>query len=211
MFSKPFPDEFIEDDEQDRSVWMCQACPLKEECSDGAWKRANCWSYISEGHVCLYIKHHLLESGKHHLVGCTTSSPDQEAAAMAGDAIIKESVETFADREAYRKSVEKQRSARVVSPPPRGTKRPRDREPCTLRPRSQRRERRGQSDQQAQPPQYPGLDEFDKAGEAGEEGGGGGGSTASREAKPAAGEKNSLEVAVYKSKKQILGWLKRTE
>lgn len=56
-----------QDNGQPRTWWKATACPLSKECSDRSWKLVYAWSYISEGQVARYVKHHLMHSSCHGL------------------------------------------------------------------------------------------------------------------------------------------------
>lgn len=53
------------DPQADRPGWRCLECPLKDQCSDKAWKRAKAWSWESAGQALDYVRGHLTFSDHH--------------------------------------------------------------------------------------------------------------------------------------------------
>ena len=43
--------EADEDDEKDRIIWQCYACPRPQECNKGNWKKVIKYSYKSKASV----------------------------------------------------------------------------------------------------------------------------------------------------------------
>ena len=92
-----------EDDEgNDRPMWMIERCPLTG-CSTDSWRRAAVWSYESEDRVYSYFKRHLMMSSLHQ-----PSEEDADQVIAEGNFEIKIELETFDEREAYRKSMSQQ-------------------------------------------------------------------------------------------------------
>ena len=51
---------------QARRFWYVKECPLRDECSSAAWKKAQVWGY--DAVVCRFqLQEHLQKSGKHGL------------------------------------------------------------------------------------------------------------------------------------------------
>ena len=105
-------DETAQPPRDGKLCWYVPKCPLETDCSEQAWKRAQCWSRYSETHVRDKLKKHLMTSGKHGL-------SKEEANVFAETAEI----ETYIDNEApkTKKSVKGERPQSPVSdaePPP---------------------------------------------------------------------------------------------
>jgi hypothetical protein len=83
------------DNGEDRVLWTAKECPLMEECSAAAWKRAGCWSYTSQCRCRQKVRAHLLASGKHNVNGA-------DAQRLADLVECEEARETYEDRETYR-------------------------------------------------------------------------------------------------------------
>ena len=84
-----------------RSVWQIKCCPLKDKCSAQAWTRAAVWSMTSPDQCLVYLKQHLMVSGKHNL-------PESEAqeAMQLNDILVCLQDDTYQMRETYRCQVE---------------------------------------------------------------------------------------------------------
>ena len=93
-------DEYVSaetDDGLPRTKWECRFCPLKEECSRTAFKRAKLYSWKSEACCREYVSRHLHSSSRHKL-----GDDKQRCDELAQEADCKETVETFEDREENR-------------------------------------------------------------------------------------------------------------
>ena len=110
-----------EDDGEDRTFWQIHQCPGHQDdlqldtwigrCSRPSWAKACCWSYQSETQVRCYLLQHLMHSGAHHLDPVV-------AEAVAQKVDVSCAIETFADREQYRKSLANQYARHAPSPSP---------------------------------------------------------------------------------------------
>ena len=102
-----------DDDGVDRVYWTVDRCPGNDDptlgkCSAASWRKASVWSYESENAVKCYLKHHLMNSGSHLAEEITAN-------AWAETAPIKEIVETYDEREQYRKGLDKMYSASTAA------------------------------------------------------------------------------------------------
>ena len=87
------------DDGTDRIVWVAKECPLADQCSKSAWHRANVWSFLGEAECKQKAWDHLAKSALH-------PGMDQDEAEML-DVEIEEQINSWEDREAYRKQLTK--------------------------------------------------------------------------------------------------------
>ena len=139
------------DDDYDgyaRTKYIAECCPCEDECSKNAWSHGSCWSYEGPHKVRNYVCRHLVISSKHY-------KSTEDAKLLCQYTTIREEVETFADRESYRKGLaaaaaQKRSSVsatpgRVPSTPPQGheVRREERREERRERSRSRRRRDRG--------------------------------------------------------------------
>jgi hypothetical protein len=97
-----------------RTVYFVRECPCAEECSVQAWNRCAHWSYEGHEAVLEMVAKHLISSGKH-------MKTSEEAEKLAGEAIVHEEDETYAERETYRRQLERQdeikRERSMLRPP----------------------------------------------------------------------------------------------
>ena len=81
----------------ERKYWELNECPCKDQCSKGALKRAQCWSYEDHEKPKCYMMRHLMASSLHDL-------DEQQAWELVNGLTCKEYTETYADRKKYRLS-----------------------------------------------------------------------------------------------------------
>ena len=81
-----------------RVKYVAECCPCEEECSKNSWAGAHCWSYEGPHKVRNYVCRHLKVSSRHY-------KPDDEAKLLAQYVNIREDVETFNEREEYRRAI----------------------------------------------------------------------------------------------------------
>ena len=81
--------------------WKASSCPIGG-CSASSWANAQCWSYQGEAQVRQYVARHCAFSmcDKHNVATA-------EAIAYADNVEITESIETYADRNSYRKHIQR--------------------------------------------------------------------------------------------------------
>ena len=91
-----------------RSYWRLDVCPMLCDCSTGAWRNAKAWSYKSPQQALGYVKNHLMASSLHHM-------SEEDADALLEGIEPEEYTEDFKEREKYRKSV---LQAQTPRPPP---------------------------------------------------------------------------------------------
>ena len=85
-----------DDDEQDRTIFRAESCPVGG-CSHQGWKRARCYSYTSiERCICKVARHLMNSASENH------GMSQEEAEQLAASAVIKDSIETYAERKKYR-------------------------------------------------------------------------------------------------------------
>ena len=81
-----------------RTKYIAEGCPCEDECSKNAWSHGSCWSYEGPHKVRNYVCRHLVISSKHY-------KSTEDAKLLCQYTTIREEVETFADRESYRKGL----------------------------------------------------------------------------------------------------------
>jgi len=84
-----------DDHDCDLQYWNFEVCPDRQHCKKDSWKRAACWSYVSEDQCRAYLVQHLMCSEHHQM-------PKSRAQELAHDAEIDFSFESRADRDQAR-------------------------------------------------------------------------------------------------------------
>ena len=79
---------------------MARNCPCEDQCSTGSFKKGMCWSYESLMKCRNYVCRHLMDSPNHYKLV-------EEAKWLADTVEVVEVVETFREREAYRRGLQK--------------------------------------------------------------------------------------------------------
>ena len=91
-----------EDDEAPRTWWSVKACPSSDACSQVSWKKAQCWSYLSEEVACRRVQDHLMRSGFHNM-------NEDDAFVLSQACEVEEHVETYQERAQYAKQCSMQK------------------------------------------------------------------------------------------------------
>ena len=112
-----------DDDQQDRELWRCFACPLHDTCrkSNNSFKNSCCYSYVDEETCREYVRRHLQLSGIHK----EDKLNEEQANALAQGAEITLAFETYEQRVEYRAGLDAPLPREPEHPPP-GRKRQRD-------------------------------------------------------------------------------------
>jgi len=95
-----------------RVIFSIRNCFCAKDCSDASWSKFQPWSIDSPARCLEYAKYHLMKSGKHELSEDQAQAKIEEYWAQ-GMIVWNNYLDTFKDRDWYRKELAKQERSKV--------------------------------------------------------------------------------------------------